>query len=74
MVKMEQLIKKYYADLLTAVHSAHYLNPLEKETSNHIIIKHVVEVQKYFCNTHQAHAHPARFKLQNVAYMQQLIK
>ncbi|XP_047128963.1 uncharacterized protein LOC124809189 isoform X2 [Hydra vulgaris] len=55
MKKMRDSIKETYPNLLTYGCSAHYLNLLEKEVTHPDVIKHVVEVQKYFRNTHQPH-------------------
>jgi len=55
MIKMKELIRKEFSDILTYGCNAHYLNLVEKETSNHTILKHVMEVQKYFRNVHQPH-------------------
>jgi len=52
MKKTRELVSAQYPQLLT--YSAHYMNLTEKEIGTNAIIKHVVEVQKYFRNVHQA--------------------
>ena len=48
MNKMKELIKETYPRLLIYDCSAQYLNLLKKEVTHPYIIKHVIEVQKYF--------------------------
>lgn len=55
MVKMRQLLTDDLPDLLTYGCSAHYLNLLEVEVTPQTIIKHIVEVHKFFRNHHQPH-------------------
>lgn len=58
MKRMKELMKDDddLKDIITYGCSAHYLNLLEKVVSPPTVMKHVVEVQKYFRNHHQPHA------------------
>lgn len=51
---MREIVVKSYPFLLAYGCSAHYMNLAEKELGGNVIIKHIVEVQKYFRNVHQA--------------------
>lgn len=55
MNKMKEILKEKYPNLLTYGCSAHYLNLIEKEVTPKTILKHIVEIQKYFRNHHQPH-------------------
>jgi len=51
---MREIISSSYPKMLTYGCSAHYLNLAEKELGNNVAVKHIIEVQKYFRNVHQA--------------------
>ncbi|CAI6376424.1 unnamed protein product [Macrosiphum euphorbiae] len=55
MKRMKQLLQEKYPDLVVYGCSAHYVNLIEKEVTPKTVMKHIVEVQKYFRNVHQAH-------------------
>ena len=55
MVKMKELIKRKYPNVITYGCSAHFINLMEKEVSHPDVLKHIVEVQKFFRYTHQPH-------------------
>ena len=52
---LRKLIENDYPHILTHGCSAHFLNLLESVVTLKNIIKHIVEVQKYFRNYHQPH-------------------
>lgn len=52
---MRNLVKETYPNLLVYGCSAHILNLCVKEIIPSSVIKHVIEVQKYFRNKHNAH-------------------
>lgn len=54
MKRMREILLQNSPKLLTYGCSAHYMNLAEKELGSNVIIKHIVEVQKYFRNVHQA--------------------
>ena len=51
---MREIISASYPKMLTYGCSAHYMNLAEKELGNNVVVKHIIEVQKYFRNVHQA--------------------
>ncbi|GBL79180.1 hypothetical protein AVEN_92419-1 [Araneus ventricosus] len=53
MDKLHQLLIKERSGLIVYGYTAHWLNLLAQDTSPAAIIKHVVEMQKYFKNHHQ---------------------
>lgn len=55
MRKVRRLITEKYPDMITYGCNAHYLNLLQEDVSNQQVMKHIVEVQKYFRNVHVAH-------------------
>lgn len=55
MIKMKELLTEKYPNLITYGCSAHYLNLVEKEVTPRTLMKHIIEVQKYFRNHHQPH-------------------
>ena len=46
---------KEYPAVLTNRCSAHYMSLLEKDIGNNIILKQIIEIQKYFRNFHLVH-------------------
>jgi len=63
MVRMKELLAEKFPSLLTYGCSAHYLNLVEKEVTTNTVLKHVVQVQKYFRNHHQPHVSWAHWSL-----------
>lgn len=55
MVKMRSELNKTFPELVTYGCSAHYLNLVEKEVAPKSIIKHVIEIQKFFKYHHMPH-------------------
>lgn len=55
MIRMKEIIKEEFPEIITYGCSAHYLNLVEKEVSTKTILKHIVEVNKYFRNHHRPH-------------------
>lgn len=55
MEKMRKILESENADLLTYGCSAHYVNLIENEVTPQTVLKHIVEVQKFFRNHHQPH-------------------
>lgn len=55
MCKMWDILKQKYPNLITYGCSAHLLNLVEKEISPKTVMCHIVEINKYFRNVHQAH-------------------
>lgn len=55
MKKLRDLVLLKYPDMIVYGCSAHYANLLEGDITNSEIIKHIVEIQKYFRNVHKAH-------------------
>ena len=55
MVKMKKLLSEKYPKIISYGCSVHYLNLLESEVTPGLVIKHIIEVQKFFRNKHQAH-------------------
>ena len=55
MKSLRQLVKRSYPDILVYGCGAHYANLLEEDVNNTQVLKHVVEIQKYFRNVHKAH-------------------
>lgn len=55
MGKMWDILKKKYPDLITYGCSAHLLNLVERDVTPKTIMCHIVEINKYFRNVHQAH-------------------
>lgn len=56
MISMREIVKQHYPKILTYGCSAHYLNLLEKEVTPQTVLKHIVEIQKYFRNHHRPHS------------------
>ena len=56
MKSMKEIVKKTHSGIVTVGCSAHYINLVEKEVTPTTVLKHLIEVQKYFMNTHLAHA------------------
>jgi len=54
MKKMREILTTNHPKLLTYGCSSHYMNLAEKEIGTNVVVKHIVEVQKYFRNVHQA--------------------
>jgi hypothetical protein len=52
---MRDILSNEFPELLTYGDPAHYLNLLEKEITPESLLKHVVEIQKYFKYKHKAH-------------------
>ena len=50
MVKIKALLRENYPKLMTYECSAHFRNLFEKDASPKTILKHTIEVQKYFKN------------------------
>ena len=55
MGRMKELLKEYNPKLLAYGCSAHHLNLLEKDVTPKSVLKHIVEVHKYFRNHHLPH-------------------
>ena len=55
MVKIRELVLKEYPAVLTYGCRAHYMSMLEKDIGDTVILKLMVEIQKYFRNVHLAH-------------------
>ena len=51
-VKMRELALKEYPTVLRYRCSTHYMSLLEKDIGNTVILKQIVEIQKYFRNIH----------------------
>lgn len=52
---MRNKIEDRYPKILTYGCSSHYLNLLEKEVTPNSVLKHIVEIQKFFKYHHQPH-------------------
>ena len=61
MKKMRRLLKAYNDDLIVYGCFSHYLNLLGQSLASQVIIKHIVDVQKYFRNHHTPSAHVTEF-------------
>lgn len=70
---MKEMLKEdeQLDQIITYGCSAHYLNLLEKVVTPQTIMKHVVEVQKYFRNHHQPHV--CIIHVSNLAYLATVI-
>lgn len=55
MVKMKELLENKYPRLITYGCSSHHMNLLEKVVTPNSVLKHIVEVNKFFRNHHQPH-------------------
>lgn len=55
MALMREKLKLAYPNLITYGCASHMLNLLANEITPNSLIKHVIEVQKYFRNKHNAH-------------------
>ena len=55
MLRMKEILREKYHKLVTYGCSAHFLNLLEKDVSPNTILKHLIEVHKYFRNHHLPH-------------------
>jgi len=55
MRQMRAILAEDFPELVTYGDPAHYLNLLEKEITPESLLKHVVEIQKYFKYKHKAH-------------------
>lgn len=55
MKRLRELVKEKYPEIVVYGCAAHYANLLEHDVSNSNIMKHIIEVQKYFRNNHKAH-------------------
>lgn len=55
MVKFRNIIAEKHPHILTLGCSAHYLNLLAKEITPKTIMKHVIQIQKYFRNHNRPH-------------------
>lgn len=55
MTKMWEILNEKHPDLITYGCSAHLLNLVEKEISPKTVLSHIVKINKYFRNVHQAH-------------------
>lgn len=55
MVKVREILKEKFPDLVTYGCSAHYLNLVETDVTPRTVLAQVVEVQKFFRNHHQPH-------------------
>lgn len=53
MKKMRELVSEKYPHIITYGCSAHYLNLVEKEVTPKTVLKHIIEIQKFFRNHHQ---------------------
>lgn len=55
MKNLRQLVSRKYPEILVYGCGAHYANLLEEDVNNSQVLKHVIEIQKYFRNVHKAH-------------------
>lgn len=55
MKSMREILEEKYPDILTFGCSAHLMNLVEKDVTPITVMKHIIEVHKYFRNVHQAH-------------------
>ena len=55
MKKLRNLVKQKYPQVVVYGCSAHYANLLEDDVTNSQVMKHLIEIQKYFRNVHRAH-------------------
>ena len=55
MKKLRSLVERKYPMMVVYGCSAHYANLLEQDVVNTRVMKHIVEIQKYFRNVHRAH-------------------
>lgn len=55
MKRLKELLQEKHPQILVYGCSAHYLNLLEKEVTPHTVVKHTIEIHKYFRNHHQPH-------------------
>nr|XP_047136633.1 uncharacterized protein LOC124813516 [Hydra vulgaris] len=55
MKKMKEIVQQSYPNILMFGCAAHLMNLVEKDVTPQTVLKHIVEVQKYFRNVHQPH-------------------
>lgn len=55
MVKLRQLVRKKYPNMIVYGCGAHYLNLLQGDVENPAVLKHIIQIQKHFRNVHAAH-------------------
>ena len=67
MNKMKMLLVQKHPKMVVYGWSAHYMNLLESEVSHPAVLKHIIEVQKFFRKKHQAHV--SYQYILNIAYI-----